>query len=57
MIDDKKGNYIGSLCVLVFIYPGIVWIRDYFYKFTTYIQVCAVVLIVAYIFNRISIKK
>lgn len=55
--DDKKNNFIGSLSVLAFMYPGIVWIRDYFYKFTTYIQVCAVVLVIAYILSRISTNK
>lgn len=56
--DEHNGNYINSIIILSFIFYIITYMRDYFVRFTTPIQVCLVVLFFAYCIKNIQrVKK
>lgn len=46
-IDEKNNQYFGSAFIVTFIFYIILYMRDYFYRFTTTIQVFIVVLIIS----------
>ncbi|WP_282709347.1 O-antigen polysaccharide polymerase Wzy [Ligilactobacillus sp. Marseille-Q7487] len=56
LMDDINNEYVNSLLILCFIYPIIVYTRDYFARFATNIQVFAVILCL-FIFVRLIFRN
>lgn len=52
--NEKCNNYAVSLIVLTFLFYTITYIRDYFARFGTAIQVCAVLLVISYFLSNIK---
>lgn len=46
-IDEKNNRYFGSAFIVTFVFYMILYMRDYFYRFTTTIQVFIVVLVIS----------
>ena len=54
--SEENNNYFKSLIILPFLFYIILYLRDYFYKFNTIIQVCMVIFVIGCFVNTIKIK-
>lgn len=58
--DETNGSYLGSVFIVVFMYYMILYARDYFYRFTTTIQVfivCVFVCLLPKLTLKTALKK